>query len=78
LHGSISQGSSATRFSLGHGGFLLAVLVAFSHLQSAGFGAASPYPFVRKIPYVIPTWSKLVEQRGAGMVCIRPCGCAKC
>ena len=33
---------------------------------------------MRKIPYVIPTWSKLVEQRGAGMVSVHPCRGAKC
>src|SRR5690349_9370882 len=42
-----------TRCSLSHGGSLLAVLVAFSHLQFSQIRGRQPYLFVRKISYVI-------------------------
>ena len=42
-----------TRCSLGHGGSLLAVLVAFSHLQFSQIRGRQPYSIVRKILYVI-------------------------
>ena len=42
-----------TRCSLNHGGSLLAVLVAFSHLQFSQIRGRQPYSIVRNIPYVI-------------------------
>ena len=46
-----------TRCSLSHGGSLLAVLVAFSHLQFSQIRGRQPYLFVRKNDSNVP-WTR--------------------
>jgi hypothetical protein len=49
-----------TRCSLSHGGSLLAVLVAFSHLQFSQIRGRQPYSIVRKILYVISNMPRML------------------